>query len=180
VNTAGAEQFLVSVSVASRHGRTKLHTFASASDAERRWRIATPASAKQYPSSSRLSPPPRALPDRDTRRELRRQAHEEGRQWQPPAPPPPPPNSLGYDYGELLGAKRVDLGAGVTPQGVTLAVILDALRSGQRTEVDLGDLNKVLSQIGSRITQLDALPDEQRRHAQTALFSEVLRRCTSL
>jgi len=74
----------------------------------------------------------------------------------------------------------VDLGEGVTPLGFTLAVVLEALHRDGRRGVDLGDLKVVLSQLGSRITALDTLSDEQRRHAQPALYSEILKRCTKI
>lgn len=174
-----AERHLVTVSVGSRHGRTKLHTFASAPGDRRRWYVATPASQSQYGAPSRLLLP-RDLPDRDARRELRRQARAEGTQWQPP-PPIAVTNNLGLGYGEYLSDRPVNLGEGVAPHGDTLAVVFDALRSDGRSEVDLADLKVVLSQLGSRITHLDTLTDDDQRHAAEVLvYAQVVARCTKV
>lgn len=80
----------------------------------------------------------------------------------------------------LRQGERVDLGEGVTPEGSTLVVILDALRSAGRNAVDRDDVKLVLSQLGSRVAQLGTLTEEQRRHAEPALHAEILRRCTTV
>jgi hypothetical protein len=74
----------------------------------------------------------------------------------------------------------VFLADGVNPAAATLAVVLSALHSDGRNQVDLGDVKVVLSQLGSRIRQLNALDGTQRRHAQQALCVQILRRCTTL
>lgn len=180
VTTNGPAPDTVTVSVESRHGRTKLHTFASAHGDRRRWYVATPASQRQYGTAPSRLLSPRQIADRDARRELRRQARAEGTGWQPPLPITPP-NTLGLDYGNYLSDRPVNLGEGVTPHGNTLAVVLDALRAHGRAEVDLGDLKVVLSQLGARITQLDALTDvEQRIAAEELVSDQIVARCTKL
>jgi hypothetical protein len=165
----------ITVSVASRHGRTKLHTFIRLPDPPRDkfmagWGRATPRSHRQ-----------RAQFDRE-RRELNALAaqHPE-HDWLAPAAAAfrPAPRQKNQPN-EVLGQQRVDLGEGVNPVGFTLAVVLEALHSDGRRGVDLGDLKVVLSQLGSHITGLDTLSDEQRRHAQPALYSEILKRCTKV
>ena len=92
--------------------------------------------------------------------------------------PPPARRDLGTSLYDELGDKTIHLadGADVSPE--TLTVILDALRSDQRHKVDLTDLKCVISQLGSRNSS--SLSDEQRRHAEDALYPEILRRCTTL
>jgi hypothetical protein len=61
-----------------------------------------------------------------------------------------------------------------------LAIILDALESQARHQIDLADIKMIVSQLGSRIAQLDTLTAEYRRHAEDALYTEILRRCTNV
>jgi len=149
-------KYLITVSTPTRHGRTNLHTFGKPVE-EAPWMLETHASRKQF-KQRRTPLSPFGVAN-----------------W-----PPPPRRDLGTSlYGEL-GDKTIDLadGADVSPE--TLTVILDALRSDQRHKVDLTDLKCVVSQLGSRIAKLSSLSDEQRRHAEVALYSEILRRCTTL
>ncbi len=166
----------ITVSVASRHGRTQLHTFIRLPDHIPRdgfnagWGQATPRSHRQ-----------RAQFDRDQRRLNALAAHHPEHDWLAPAAAdfrPAPRQKTHPDA--VLGSPRVDLGEGVNPVGFTLAVVLEALHRDGRRQLDLGDLKVVLSQLGSRITALDTLADEQRRHAEPALYSEIVRRCTTV
>jgi hypothetical protein len=147
------------VTVTAKSGRrqpSKIHTF---QNREGRWHIMTPPSRRQIPALSRALHPS----------VLARGA----------TPPPDPQRGIGNPrMGDVLDSRRIDLGARLTARGDTLAVVLDALRESHRREVDREDLKHVLSQLGSRITQLQALAPEQRRHAEPALYSEIVRRCT--
>lgn len=164
----------VVVSVQSGAKRTKLHTFISPPVARfpesSTWALATPLSHKQS-----------VVFDNEARRlERLAEAHPELAALADGMRPTLRREAGGLVYGEQLADKRIDLGEGVTPQGRTLAVVLQALRGGGRREVDLRDLKVVFSQLGGRITALDSLDDEQRRHAAPALYAEILRRCTTL
>jgi hypothetical protein len=167
------DQDTITVSVASRHGRTKLHTFIRLPDQGARdessagWVRATPRSHRQ-----------RAKFDRDQRALREAAAHHPGAAVLAAGFQLAPRQKTHPDA--VLGSSRVDLGEGVTPLGFTLAVVLEALHSDGRRGVDLGDLKVVLSQLGSRITALDTLSEELRRHAQPALYSEILKRCTKV
>jgi len=166
----------ITVSVASRHGRTKLHTFIRLPDDIPRdgfsagWGRATPRSHRQ-----------RIKFEQEHRQLNALAGHHPEHDWLTLAAAdfrPTPRRTKQPD--EVLGRQRVDLGEGVNPVGFTLAVVLDALHSDGRREVDLGDVKVVLSQLGSRITALDTLTDEQRQHAENALYSEIVRRCTKV
>jgi hypothetical protein len=74
----------------------------------------------------------------------------------------------------------VHLTDGVDLPATTLAVILEALASRARHQIDLADLKLIVSQLGSLIAQLDALPVEKRRLAEPALYAEILARCTTI
>lgn len=73
------------------------------------------------------------------------------------------------------------LAPGVDVSGPTLAFIFEALASGGRHEVDLKDLNRIVSQLGSLIARTAALAEGgARQQAEAALFAEILRRCTTV
>jgi hypothetical protein len=59
-------------------------------------------------------------------------------------------------------------------------VIFDALRSAERRTVDIDDLKRVVSQLGSRIKQLPALSAKERRLAEPALYTKIVQLCTTL
>jgi len=166
----------ITVSVASRHGRTKLHTFIRLPNNIHRdgfsagWGRATPRSHRQ-----------RAQFDREQRQLTALATHHPEHDWLEMAAADfrPAPRRTNQPDG-VLGRQREDLGEGVNPVGFTLAVVLEALHSDGRRGVDLGDLKVVFSQLGSRITALDTLSDEQRQHAESALYSEIVRRCTKV
>jgi hypothetical protein len=81
---------------------------------------------------------------------------------------------------EALGDGTVPLADGLDPKASDLVVILDALRSDERHEVDIADITRVVSKLGSFIAQLGSLTAEQRRLAEPALYAEILRRCTTI
>ena len=163
----------ITVSVASRHGRTQLQPFIRLPDHIPRdgfnagWGQVNPRSHRQ-----------RAQFDRD-QRALRAAAARHSDAAVLAAGFRPAPRQKTHPDA-VLGSPRVDLGEGVNPVGFTLAVVLEALHRDGRRQLDLGDLKVVLSQLGSRITALDTLADEQRRHAEPALYSEIVRRCTTV
>src|ERR1700758_1539664 len=132
-------QFLITISANTRHGQTNLHTFGIDSEAEYLgWFVETPASRKQLKE--------RAVPGLSF-----------------PTPwPPPPRRQIGTAYYDQIGDGPIHLAPGVDIPGGVLTVILDALRSDQRHSVDLGDINCVVSQLGSRICRLHSLGEEQR------------------
>jgi hypothetical protein len=152
-------KYLITVSTVTRHGRTNLHTFGKLLEAQHlRWFLETPPSRKQV--KERLTPhSPFGV-----------------QSW----PPPPRRQVVGHDLYDELRDGPFHLFAGVDPSSATLAVVLNALRSGQRHEVDLGDIKLVLSQLGSDITRLNTLSGEQRQHAEAALYPKILQRCTTL
>jgi hypothetical protein len=149
--------YLITVSATTNRGRTKLHTFGKLVEAEHLdWFAETHASRKQV-QQRRI--PGCALPS----------------PW-----PPPPRRRLGTALYDQLGDGTIHLADGVDLSAATLTVILNALRSDDRHEIDVDDLKTVLSQLGSLISQLRELDDEQRRLAEPALFAEILRRCAKL
>lgn len=166
------EYYRVRISAHTRHGRTALHTFASplridgkTTEAPSIWFVDDPPSHRQMPEFSRARHPA-----------SNRQSDPQNL-YGPPLRRPAGEAQVRY---EVLETGRINLGGGCDPTGLTLAVVLNALRSGGRIEVDLADLKVVFSQLGSRITKLDGLPETQRRHAEAALYTEILRRCTKV
>ncbi len=159
--------------VVSSPGAGHLHTFVRFVRAENpaEWATATPPSHKQ-----------RAEHAQRRREETAAVVREMTALEQPRAifATPMPTRWHADSYGAVLGAEPINLGRGMAPRGDTLAVVLEALHRGGRTEVDLGDLKVILSQLGSHITRLGGLSDEQRRHAEPALYAEILRRCTTV
>ena len=158
-------QFLITVTVQTRHGRTNLHTFSIQPEAEHLgWFAESPASHKQL---KERTVPGLALPT----------------SW-----PPPPRRDIGTRYGAPIGTRNygpiddppIHLAAGVDVPRRALNVILDALRSDQRPRVDLADIKTVVSQLGSQIKKIDSLDDGQRRHAEAALYTLILGRCTKV
>lgn len=164
------------VSVASRHGRTRLHTFARAVTnhpkilPESFWVLATPMSRKQQAQwDAERAAAVKATTGINGMRELIEQAR-----------PKPRRDAGSLLYGDVIGSDRIPLGEGVEPVGRNLAVALDALHAAGRSEVDLRDLKVVFSQLGSRIVQFTTLPDDQRGIVESALHSEIVRRCTRI
>ncbi len=80
----------------------------------------------------------------------------------------------------LEAGTMVHLADGVDLPATTLAVILEALASRARHQIDLVDVKRIVSQLGSRIAQLNTLPVEKRRLAEPALYTEILARCTTI
>lgn len=84
-------------------------------------------------------------------------------------------------YSESGAPLPVHLASGIDVPPPVLSAILDALRFGQRHEVDIEDIKLVVSQLGARIARLHTLPDgDTREIAKTALYSEILQRCSTL
>lgn len=77
-------------------------------------------------------------------------------------------------------AEPLDLAPRCTPTGRTLAFILDALRSDGRQEVKMSDVKTVVAKDGPRITKLESLSADARRHAESVLYSQILKRCSML
>jgi hypothetical protein len=170
----------VVVTTRGRNGPQKLHTFIRG---EHNWRLFTPPTDKQrqrYEQVSTQFDNKTAAPDKvdaGTWTDEDAAAYMEKKQkihrafW---------PSSGDVHHFDPLAEARVDLGDGVTPQGSTLAVILEALYGAGRSEVDRDDLKVVLSQLGSRITQLHTLSEEQQAQARAALHAQIVARCTTL
>jgi hypothetical protein len=150
-------KYLVTVSTASRRGRTKLHTFGKLNEAQHlRWFTETHASRKQMaqrrvPGSQLPSP------------------------W-----PPPPRRELGAPYYDELPDGPIRLADGVDVAYEALTMILDAMMSAGRHDVDIDDIKTVVSQQGARITALPGLSDEERQLAESALHSEILESCRAI
>lgn len=158
-------QFLVTITTQTRHGRTNLHTFSIQSEAEHLgWFAENPAKHKQL---KERTVPGLVLPT----------------SW-----PPPPRRDIGTRYGAPIGTRHygpiddgpIHLADGVDVPRRALNVIFDALRSDQRSRVDLADIEAVVSQFGSRMKRLDSLDEEQRGHAEAALYKLILQRCTKV
>lgn len=168
--------YSIVLSVNTSHGRRKLHTFLTEFDINTGdhvspWTLATPASRKQVRAESRLDGRARQMEgNADVGATLAYVRAVTGRK-------PRRQTGIGLWDG-LTGSIR--LARGVDVPGSALAIVLDALHSDERRELDLDDVKVIVSQLGSRLTQLDSLDDSQRRHATPTLYSEILRRCTSL
>jgi hypothetical protein len=76
--------------------------------------------------------------------------------------------------------ETIGLARGLDLPAPALVVVLEALVSGSRHHIDVADIKVIVSQLGSRITALDALSADQRRSAEPALYTEILRRCTTI
>jgi hypothetical protein len=150
-----ANQEQIVISVATPHGRRKLYTFSN-KDQQGAWWPATPIGKLASPTTGSF---------------VDRYAAASKQRLHSPNPEPNDP---------LGAAKTVHLEDGFDPPASVLAFILDALHSDKRHDVDLDDIKVVVSQLGSKITKLSSLDDEQRRHAEPALYAEILRRCTTL
>lgn len=84
-----------------------------------------------------------------------------------------------FEFGDPL-PPTVPLARGVDIPAAGLSVILDALVSQEQHRIDLADIKRIVSQLGSRIARLDTLPVAQRRLAEPALYAEILARCSSM
>lgn len=82
-------------------------------------------------------------------------------------------------FGESL-PDPINLTKGMDVPASTLVVILDALARGGRHRIFMADLKVIVSQLGSRISKFTMLPAAQQRLAESALYSEILRRCTTI
>jgi len=155
-------QFLITVTVQTRHGRTNLHTFGIQSEAEHLgWFIETPASSKQLKERTVPGVPFLVGAPTGQRRRI-------GARYYMP---------IGTrSYGPIDDGP-IHLGPGVDIGRRALNVILDALRSDQRPTVDLADIKAVVSQLGSHMSRLDNLDEDQRGHAESALYMLILKRC---
>lgn len=145
-------KYVITVSVATPRGRRPLRTFSRYPADHLGWWDETPYTRKQL---SRRKIPGCQWPS----------------QWPPPARP-------GTRPGEPTEG-TVHITDGVDTDTVTLTFVLDTLRSNGRHNVDLEDFKSVARQIASHITQLDALGDDQRRHAEQALEKFILLHCAT-
>lgn len=164
--------YAITVSVATVHGRRTVHNFAFDAPNGNWW-------AWNPPSPEQIAEHLRGLKDSGYTREFDGHLVIYGRPDQHPQPRRPEglgrTRPLNDDYGSA-----VHLSDGVDLDAADLAVILDALRSDERHQVDIADMKRVVSQLGSRIARLGALDETLRGHAVNALYVEILRRCTSL
>jgi hypothetical protein len=154
--------YSVTVSKATLHGRLKLHTFTHVSGFTHTsglWVVTTPLSHKQRKQAHQAFTPAGTW----TRPPLRRQLADKVS-----ASP------------RLIDHKTVKLAADFAVPAMILTAVLDALRSDGRPEVDLGDIKRIDSQLSSDIMQLGSLDGETRRRAEAALYTEILRRCTTI
>lgn len=92
----------------------------------------------------------------------RARATGQGMRWSQPLPP------------------TVDLSRGVSVTAPVLTLILEALVSDGRHNIDIASVKVIVSQLGPRLTAFDTLDDGHRRLAEPALYKEVLARCTTL
>lgn len=86
--------------------------------------------------------------------------------------------------GPTVRGDVVHLADGVDVRQADLSVVLDAVAStkqrGKILELDIADLNCIVSQLGSDIAKFPSLPAEQRRIAEPALYGVILQRCSRL
>ena len=81
---------------------------------------------------------------------------------------------LSQDHGRLVGNGAVWRIGNAEVSVAVANVIFDAVRNAGRHEVDIDDVNRIASKLGSRIAKLRHLPAEQRQHAEAALYSLIL------
>lgn len=93
---------------------------------------------------------------------------------------PSEPADLSYIAPKPSLPEKVVLADDFTVSSSALTVILDALALNGRHRVDLGDIKRVVSQLGPRLTALETLPDDKRRLAAPALYAQILSRCTTV
>lgn len=142
----------VVITEGTRHGRAKRHTFV------RRF------SKESGPSRWRLEP---AISIKSTLHE-QRQSEQSGEPIRGRAEPP------------LKAGTNVTLCGGFKLPATMLVAILDACTSEALHQIDIADIKTIVSQLGSRISQIESLTPEQRRLAEPALYTEILRRCTTI
>lgn len=169
--------YAVTVSArSSHHGRSFLHTFAYRERGEANgfaygdradvWVVATPLTRKQIDHAERQ----RGITRAPWFTERRRGGGEQGDDLSP--------GSFMSIDAESERPVRLADGVDVSPQA--LCLILDALRSAGRHEVDVDDIKVVMSQLGSLLNRLASLDDDARRNARPALYAEIMLRCTRL
>lgn len=156
----------ITITTSTPHGRRNVQTFGIAdphAQGAEKWRIDTPRSRRQSAAFDRaLRNRPPATPFDAVAAQMANQRTE----------------PLGIGDTATLGAGTIHLAKGLDPSTAVLAFILDALISGNRNTVDLEDLKKVVPQTSPRINQLKQLSGDALRHAQQALYSQILERCT--
>jgi hypothetical protein len=156
----------VVITESTRHGRAKRHTFARRfpeATGPGKWRPETPGSLKELDDLHRQGFGTQDKPMPVTAWGAQRQ------------------QSLGVPINKPLKPDTVvHLTDGVDLPAAVLAVVLEALVSQARHQIDLADIKVIVSQLGSRIAQLDTLTAEQRRLAESALYTEILGRCTTI
>lgn len=87
---------------------------------------------------------------------------------------------LSKNHGRLVSGGTVwPIGTAKVPV-VAANVIFNAIRNAGRVTVDIDDIKLVLSQLGSEIVKLRKLPGDQRQHAEAALYSAIIERCSTL
>lgn len=171
--------YAVTVSARADHGtRTLLHTFVYRrqavvdgmpyGDADNTWVVATPPTRGQADDANYR----RSVIRADSVTHRRDGGGEQG-------------DDLTAEafamYGpESASSVPVHLARGVDVSPGVLSVILDALRSADRHEVDIHDIKVVVSQLGSLIVRLSSLAEPEARNAATALYTEILKRCSML
>lgn len=148
------DDFQVVVTKRTRRGRTKLHTFVMYRQRMGQWAIATPLTLAEQDAG--------IDPARSARtRHLGIDVTNHGMQLLPED-----------------AVLHLDDGCDV-PTDI-LRVILDACKDGERWSIDIADMNTVVSQLSPAIRKLGELAPEQARLAVAALYTEILRRCTSI
>lgn len=74
----------------------------------------------------------------------------------------------------------IHLAQGLDVSSDALVIILDALASQARHQVDIADIKVVVSELGSYFRQIESLSPEQRQLAEQALYAEILKRCVNV
>lgn len=160
---------LVTVTEQARRGRKKLLTFQRMSGATGSWvAIAPPQSFGEIKRHGR----PATITQGAAIYVL-------GERF--PVETPPPTDRRGpVAAGTELVSGAVPLTDDFRPPAAVLSTVLDALASDERMVADVGDLKAVVSELSPMIKKFRHMPVAARRHAQAALYTEILRRCSTL
>lgn len=151
----GPGAYVVKISATTPHGRRKLQTFVTYPDESTEWYKAD-------------------LPSPAERRATRKYRLEH------PGKPVARERKNLMPLAEDEFQSSVWIKDGFCPPSVVMVVILRAARSDGRVELDIEDVNAVVSERSSAIKKLDQLSEPDRRLAEKALYSLILARCTKV
>jgi hypothetical protein len=168
---------MVTITESSRYGPQNRHTFVGTRpiDGHRQWKLNQPPHSH---AENRVGQQAVPGPLGPVGRKRRRTAVSPDLLGLPPQPP----TQRHPDAAERDGT--IHLAGGVDVSQSSLNIILDAIASTataiRAVDLDIADLNLIVSQLGTRLSALDSLTADQRRLAEPALYSEIVKRCSNL